>query len=667
MRKILVGLFTLAILLSSLTGATLVYSVEMPKMELDPNPPIPGQSVMALYTQTATVSYYAWYAFNESDVIFTDGVATGIKTEADWVAANIPQYGQTVNLPANSIDKYLIVVASAADYSAIQTSVIAKINGVVRMDFDIATPIVGSEIKALYTLTETPANFYWYALPESDMEMYNGVAYKAKTTANWASAALPLYSQTITIPSNASGKYLYSVAARSDYSTIQASKFIKVLGAAPTMPPAPPMPTKKKTFIGFENVDNGVNIAISGSDKGPTSIRRANGEIWNPNAGPWASTEYSTFTDLFRLNSITDVSAPQGTKVGKWINKQGLSVPSGKGEWTGLIFNSFLDDPKNTYFVGATEMQFWLDTSNYVVPNDGTGNERTNTFTARPNVQVYDESGNPASNYCTYMPKENVSMVYYKDGSGEWIGSQCDAYGWFHIPKNYKGYVRLPIADYYPAPWTSAGSPAIMQLNNVIQLSFYLYSFAGEGVTDSYALLDDFSFAGNEMKDMPLNYYNTRIPEDGLISSFGIIDESSYVGTIGGTKMNLSWDSIGAYSKSYYVNLYKLTNAADEIGEFVKTFDGLIGTGAELTGLSKNTLYAVQLYAKNQAGEVIAAYDYNTFTTTGASDAVSGDDTSTDDTPSPTNGDSSNVIYLLILIALGSSILFIKKRSVISK
>jgi len=83
-----------------------------------------------------------------------------------------------------------------------------------------------------------------------------------------------------------------------------------------------------------------------------------------------------------------------------------------------------------------------------------------------------------------------ASMFYLKDGV--WTGAKF-SYGFVNLPANYKGYVRFPLDGFV---CTTAGAPNIMPLENVTNLLFY---FSTLGDSTSYALLDDFAFAGDAM------------------------------------------------------------------------------------------------------------------------------------------------------------------------
>lgn len=519
-----------------------------------------------------------------------------------------------------------------------------------KMELTPNPPVPGQKLTAVYTQSETPAFFGWYVFDAADIDNANGV-YSIKSTADWGKAGLPQYGATIDLPATTGGKFLYAKAGRGadkNYSTIQESNVVKISGGeaeAPKAPPAPVMPSKKITIFGFESIADGVNIGVADSDKGPSEIRRANGEVWNADANSWASIQYSTFTDLYQFNSVKDSKAPEGKKVGKWINKMGEKVPDGKGEWTSSLLNVYLNEPQNTYAVGATEFTFWIDASKYYAPNGI-------VFVPRMSVQEYDDKGKPTSKYPAYMPGD-LNACYYKNTKGEWEGALISQYGFFTLPSGYKGYVRVPLEGFKPASWNADARP-VMQLDKVIQINFYLFTNAGKNAMNTYALLDDFAFAGNNLKEMPAKYYEKAMdPAEGLVGSTGIVGEAISEDKIEGTKASVKWDEIKDFSKSYTVNLYKLENSDDQIGTLVSSTADIKDTLMQFTGLEKEAQYAVQVYAYNAAGERIAIYDYIKFTTLGKNDPVAAN---------PKTGDNGITIATILVLFSGAILTLMSRK-----
>lgn len=658
MRKFLAILCTVALIATLPLSSMMVSATESASVVFNPAVPVPGQAVQAVYSGTATAVNYGWYLFELADVVFTDSTPTGIKETANWTTASVADWDSSVDLAVSTSGKYLVCNVCDASWTSIVMSAPTLIAGN-SISLVPNPPESGEDVVATLTSSETPTYYFWYQFDMSDIVFDGDEPKSIKEDADWVAAALPDYDSTLSVSSTLGDKYLVVVAGRADFTSIYQKAPVKIKNSdapAPTAPPAPSMPTKKTTWFGFENVSDGVNIGVSGSDYGPTALRRPDGTLWNPAIAPWASTEYSSFTDLYQLNSMSYEDAPQGNKVGKWINKQGLTIPTNKGVWTMSLLAGYLEDPLGTYAVGATEFMFWVDSTNYVIPDDEDGNARDLTFMAILSTQVYDESGKSTPNYASYLPGQE-SPFYYKVGD-DWVGSLVDMYGYCHIPNGYKGYVRIPLSGYEGVAWNPDGSPEVMQLNNVIQTMFYFYSFEGEGAMNSYALIDDLSFAGDNLQTMPLNYYQTElIPEDGIAGSNGVIDEMASKGTIGGTKAMINWNAIGEYSKSYTINLYKLDNAGDEIGTFVKAFEGLTDNSTELTGLDKNTMYAAQVIAYNNDGTRIAIYEAVTFKTTTVDDSQPTDD-------NPTTSDSATTTAIIATLLLGALIMSVRTKKV---
>ncbi len=558
--------------------------------------------------------------------------------------------------------KLISMICTLAMVVAMMTSFAVMAEEVPKVGFDPELPIPGESVTFLYDQAEIPAFFGWYVLPSAMVELDgdgNPVGFAADAVW-WVDTNVPQYGQTIDLPLYTDGKYLYCQASRGadqDYSTIQASYIVKIAGEEileEVLPPdAPDFPEMKRTVFGFENVADGVNIGVAGSDFGPTEVRRPSGHLWNPAAATWASTEWSTFTGQYTLNSVAYEDAPEGEKAGKWTSKLGETYPEGGAFYSSSLLSLYLDDPKNTYVVGATEFMFWVDTSAYYVPDEDI------EFVPRPSVQVYD-GDEPTTMYATYMPNSDARAYWYDETEEKWVGRYADTSGFFRIPSGYVGYVRIPLEFYEPASWT-ADAPDVMPLNNVIQMVFYFGTWAGEGSMDTYAYIDDLSFAGDDMPEMPLKYYEEEIdPMDGLRGPDGVEFEEIYDDEIGGTKVSVSWDTIDPFAASYELYVYEMEDEDDFIGTWVMTFEDLVDAEYEITGLENETMYSIQVYAYNSDGERIAIYDYLTFTTT---DAVDGDDDSSvvdDDDTTP--GDSSTTGIILMAMIAMTAILYSRKR-----
>lgn len=93
----------------------------IPIMAVEPNPPVAGRPVKALYTEPEKPNFFGWYIFEEREIIFKDGMPVGVKQDANWTA--LPKYTNSITLPPNSAGKYLFVNAgrdAAHQYSEIQ-------------------------------------------------------------------------------------------------------------------------------------------------------------------------------------------------------------------------------------------------------------------------------------------------------------------------------------------------------------------------------------------------------------------------------------------------------------------------------------------------------------------------------------------------------------------
>jgi hypothetical protein len=524
-----------------------------------------------------------------------------------------------------------------------------------------------------YTGNETNLHYSWYSVPAAH---FNG----SEFTGDWwnidpyanISALMDWPGDTITLPDYTAGRYLYCQIVDSDtYEIFQRSEIVLVSGEPIeiipfVIPPAPPMPAQKRTAFGFENVGENIRMGISGEDMGPADFRRSSGVEWNPGGGTWASTEWSTFTDIYELTAIEYSGAPEGNKVGKWVNKLGVEMPEGKGHWSSSLISLNLDDPRHTYNVGATEFTFWIDASQYYHPPWG-------GLIAYPqfSLEIY-EGDTPTDTYGTYRPG---GAAYYMDGE-EWVGVEINEWGQYIFPGGYVGYLRYPLEYFTPAPWTSH-APEVMPLNNIIQVNLYLFTYEGEGAMDTFALIDDFAFMGDNMPEMPLNYYAGAInPENGLMSASGLDFEDLYVKDISDSGASVVWDSIEGYSNNYTLLLFSLEDFDDEIGTFLQRHDNLSDTGFTLTGLELNKVYAVQAVAYNATEERIATYAAARFRTAPqavesvaepVAETTASEPIATPEPVAETRDGGNNTLIIIVITVIAvlvcAGIFYIKKRN----
>lgn len=200
-----------------------------PLMSFNPNPPQAGVSNTALFTATES-GFFLWYVVPAERVVFTDGVATALDWGTDYLAQyNLPQYGQSAILPADSVGKYLYSkCCRTTDYSTIQESHIVQIVEAPYVDpdplmkYNPTVPQAGQSVTAKYTGTEVPSYFGWYIFPADKIIFENDIPVGTSVpVADWVPYNIPQYYGTMTLPADCNGKYLTSLAARADYSTIQ--------------------------------------------------------------------------------------------------------------------------------------------------------------------------------------------------------------------------------------------------------------------------------------------------------------------------------------------------------------------------------------------------------------------------------------------------------------
>lgn len=196
-----------------------------------------GQSITANYTELEPVSYFGWYTFPETDVIFSNNVATGILKWDNSIC--LPYYNNTITLPNDSGGRYLYFVANRTNHTTIQDSVIyyiAQPDGAPvdpLMKFNPIVPKEGQTVTANYGGSETPGYYGWYAFNASDIIFENNVPVSVRTGADWNTANITQYGSTITLPAGCNGKYLLSNACRTaGYVTLQTSH-ITLIGNFP--------------------------------------------------------------------------------------------------------------------------------------------------------------------------------------------------------------------------------------------------------------------------------------------------------------------------------------------------------------------------------------------------------------------------------------------------
>lgn len=570
---------------------------------LTPSSPNPGDTVTADYE----AANYSWFVIPES-MVFDDGAGN---MSINWSTFNWGDPGRTnttVNeyvIPAESFGKYVFAAAFDANWSVLAYADVIRINGVGPLEYNKTLAVAGESIEATPSMSGI-ASYTWYAFTKEQVnrDYAGGVTLKAELD---STAKLSETTADITLPADSQNKYLYCEAYDAENNLVQKSEVRKIFAPLEIGD----MPKEKRTVFGFENVDEGVLIGRKDSDTGPTALRRpTTGELWNPNYSTWGDMQWTEFPNNYSLQAIENAEAPEGKKVGKWTNLVGTEYPQGTDSYTNMFVNLTLEDPRNTYVVGATEFIFWVDLTNYDLGENGD----TQLYRPRFTTRYYDEKGNKDfSLYGDYIPAIGAASFYFVDG--EWVGNRANDFGMFALPAGYKGYVRIPLQDIVPAGWNQTTASPEMSLYGLESLVFYFYTFKGEEVLNSYALLDDFSFVGDSMETMPPTFYQTEInPKNGYLFESGLEDEKAQVSKVQGSEATLTWDKIEGFSKSYQINLYTLEDKYDETGTFVKSFKDITDTSFTLTDLNNSKLYGAQIVAYNKDGLVIGIYDLLQFT-----------------------------------------------------
>lgn len=217
-------------------GDLKLYAQWVPRMALNPDPPEAGAACTAAKTQAETPAFYGWYLF---DAAFVTNGEINTEDPADWAAASIPQYESTINLPSDATDKYLYVKAgrdAAHGYTSLQASAVVQVVAgsgppvVTSLTLNPLAPLAGQTVTAVYTGSETPAQYGWYLVPANLVDT-SGSAPAWAAGAEWWTYPIADWDNSVALPADAAGKYLYGAAIRGadqGYSTIVGSAITRV-------------------------------------------------------------------------------------------------------------------------------------------------------------------------------------------------------------------------------------------------------------------------------------------------------------------------------------------------------------------------------------------------------------------------------------------------------
>ena len=216
---------------------------------------------------------------------------------------------------------------------------------------------------------------------------------------------------------------------------------------------------------------------------------------------------------------IEETISPDGAYSGNGIKLNTTAEPSGNTNiWT--EYRAQNDPNVSNNFAGATEFSFYIDLTTCGIDD----------FSVQLYTEERDKNSDGSDAGVTTRVTKEGSVFYTLDAEGNWVeGSVPAGSVYMHLPKNYKGFVRVPLTSLIVANSTT-DTNSKFDLDKIIDIS--LLTVVTTQSINKPITFDQYGFGGNIADGVKAPYDSSPsddpsadFDENNIVVSFGAMSD----------------------------------------------------------------------------------------------------------------------------------------------